>query len=244
MSSTTQDSSIAAQLRDDILRGQYRQGERLPSERDLADRFGVHRSTVREAFKRLAQLGIADIRPGGTRVGSIEEASLDVLEHLLALEDPPDPNLVDETLETMSGFLALAARLGTERADDAERASMLGLLDEMLEGKADDEAPHEVFRRLGEAFVAASGNRVLRLVRHGLKTRYSNYVMPGSRAVPYVPIEPHLRRLRESVEARAGAEASEAIFALTKEIRGVLRAELEAERRSAEPSAVRAGGAR
>ena len=55
----TQESSIAAELRDDILRGHYRSGERLPSERDLAERFGVHRSTVRSAVKRLEQLGIA-----------------------------------------------------------------------------------------------------------------------------------------------------------------------------------------
>ena len=49
---SSQDSTIAAELRDAILRGQYRCGERLPSERDLAQRFGVHRSTVREAFSK------------------------------------------------------------------------------------------------------------------------------------------------------------------------------------------------
>ncbi|MEE9281079.1 MAG: GntR family transcriptional regulator, partial [Myxococcota bacterium] len=32
---------VATQLRNEILRGQYRAGERLPSERDLAERFGV-----------------------------------------------------------------------------------------------------------------------------------------------------------------------------------------------------------
>ena len=78
MPTTSQDSSIAAVLRDDILRGQDRCGERLPSERDLAERFGVHRSTVREAFKRLEQLGVARIAPGGARVAPLEEASLDV----------------------------------------------------------------------------------------------------------------------------------------------------------------------
>ena len=72
----TQDSRVAAALRDDILRGQYRCGERLPSERDLAQRFGVHRSTVREAFKRLAQLGVARIAPGGARVAPIDKLSV------------------------------------------------------------------------------------------------------------------------------------------------------------------------
>jgi len=97
--SSSQDSSIAANLRDDILRGQYRCGERLPSERDLAERFGVHRSTVREAFKRLEQLGVATIQPGGARVAPLEDASLDIVEHLLALDDPPDPEILDQALE-------------------------------------------------------------------------------------------------------------------------------------------------
>ncbi len=65
MPETTQESAIAAELRDDILRGQYRLGERLPSERDLGERFGVRRSTARAAVKRLEKLGIADVQRGG-----------------------------------------------------------------------------------------------------------------------------------------------------------------------------------
>ena len=139
MPSTSQDSSIAASLRDDILRGQYRCGERLPSERDLAERFGVHRSTVREAFKRLEQLGVATIHPGGARVAPLEEASLDIVEHLLALEDPPDPEILDQALEAASGFRAMAARLGTERADASQRARMLSILSEMLRPEIENE---------------------------------------------------------------------------------------------------------
>ena len=47
-------SDIADLLRDEILLGQYRPGERLPSERDLAARFQVNRGAVREAIKTLA----------------------------------------------------------------------------------------------------------------------------------------------------------------------------------------------
>jgi len=45
---------IANAIRDAILEGRLAGEERLPSEADLADRFGVSRSTVREALKRLA----------------------------------------------------------------------------------------------------------------------------------------------------------------------------------------------
>jgi DNA-binding FadR family transcriptional regulator len=52
---------IAAGLIQDILTGRYRVGERLPSERDLAGRFDANRGSVREAMKKLEQIGLADV---------------------------------------------------------------------------------------------------------------------------------------------------------------------------------------
>lgn len=240
MSTTTQDSSIAASLRDDILRGQYRSGERLPSERDLAERFGVHRSTVREAFKRLEQLGIADIRRGGARVNPVEEASLDVVEHMLALEDPPNPELVDQTLEAMSGFLAMSARIGTERASDEERSAMLELMGELRDESISAGRKGTLITELGTQFVQASGNLVLRLVRHGLRSRYSDYVLPESRtdSLPASAITSHLARLEAAIAGRDGGEASEAILQITAAMRQHMRETLEREREaSARPDA-------
>jgi len=232
MPKPSQHTSIAASLRDDILRGQYREGERLPSERDLAERFGVHRSTIREAFKRLEQLGVADIQRGGARVNPIEQASLDVVEHLLALEDPPSPELVDQTLETMSGLLAMSARLATERATDDQRDA---LLDKIREIARDTEQPSRRasrFSELGDLFVEASGNLVFRLVRNGLQSRYSEYVMPDHRTdrVPAAAVTPLLESLAIAIETGDAEAASEAILALTSELRLHMRETLEAER--------------
>jgi len=82
---------IARVLRDDILRGRYGPGERLPSERELAAHLDANRSSVREALKKLEQLRLIEIRRGGgARVSPVDEASLDVLGHLLALDDGPE----------------------------------------------------------------------------------------------------------------------------------------------------------
>ena len=56
---------IAEELILDVLTGSYRPGERLPSERDLAARFEANRGAVREAMKKLEQIGLAEISPGG-----------------------------------------------------------------------------------------------------------------------------------------------------------------------------------
>jgi DNA-binding FadR family transcriptional regulator len=218
MPTTSQDSSIAASLRDDILRGHYRCGERLPSERDLAQRFGVHRSTVREAFKRLEQLGVATIRPGGARVAPLEEASLDVVEHLLALDDPPDPDIFDQALEAMSGFRAMAARLGTERADASQRARMLSILDGMMQPDVPDEDRADLVADLGECFVEASGNMVLRLMRRGLRTRRdrsAGALRLLSDPPSQVDVDLHLTTLARAIQEADGATASEAVYMLS-----------------------------
>lgn len=220
MKSTSRSAVIAAELRDEILRGQYRCGERLPSERDLADRFGVHRGAVREALKRLEQLGIALTRPGGARVAPIEEASLDIVEHLLNLEEPPNPELVDQVLEVMSGLFSMAARLCAERASDEQRAAIRKLL-----ARAGSELPAQeriaLLHELGDLFVEASGNLVLKLVRRGVTTDFIDRLdarRPHLLA-PFSPNELHFQNLTDAIDSRDGPAAAEAVLELTLEIR-------------------------
>ena len=47
-----------------IIEGDYKLGDKLPSDRDLAAKFGVGRTALREALKVLSVLGLIDIRPG------------------------------------------------------------------------------------------------------------------------------------------------------------------------------------
>lgn len=248
MPTTTQDSSIAALLRDDILRGQYRCGERLPSERDLALRFGVHRSTVREAFKRLEQLGVARIAPGGARVAPLEEASLDIVEHLLALDDAPDPEIVDQVLEALSGFRAMAARLGTERADAAQRARLLEIVEAMSRSGLGNEEYAELVLELSDRFVEASGNMVLRLMGHALRPQrahtrlgYGLFSDPPGRA----EVDAALEQLANAIEAADGTRASEAIYGLSRLFRQSLRERSSAaEARASRPNRTALAGGR
>jgi DNA-binding FadR family transcriptional regulator len=68
-----------------IFEGQLAPGDRLPSERELAQQLGVNRNALREALKRLEQLRLVSIHPGGsTRVLDFRRsAGLDLLNALL-----------------------------------------------------------------------------------------------------------------------------------------------------------------
>lgn len=56
--------AIATTLRSDIIEGVFTQGDKLPTEAVLAQRFGVNRHTVRQALGALAEDGIVHARRG------------------------------------------------------------------------------------------------------------------------------------------------------------------------------------
>ena len=56
--------SIATSLRDEIAAGRFRTGDKLPTEAELAQRFGVNRHTVRKALGALAETGLVHARQG------------------------------------------------------------------------------------------------------------------------------------------------------------------------------------
>lgn len=55
---------IATKLIEMIISGEIKAGEKLPSERELAEKFGTNRNTLREALKILERDGLIDIRQG------------------------------------------------------------------------------------------------------------------------------------------------------------------------------------
>lgn len=55
---------IVQQVEDSITKGQLKPGDQLPAERDLAQRFGVSRTAVREAVKTLREKGLVEAYSG------------------------------------------------------------------------------------------------------------------------------------------------------------------------------------
>lgn len=79
-------------LRAAILRGEIPPGERLPPERQLSERFGVTRITIRGALARLAASGLLQTRQGSGHVVQDfrQHGGPDLLANLAALSDDRD----------------------------------------------------------------------------------------------------------------------------------------------------------
>ncbi|MCW2241013.1 GntR family transcriptional regulator [Azospirillum canadense] len=121
-------------LRAAVLSGDMRPGEGI-SETRVAARFGVSRTPVREAFRRLADEGLLRIVPQvGTFVAPIQLSAV------------ADSQFIRETLECRT------VRLAAERAGEADVAALAGLMDRQRAAMAS--ARHDDFFALDEALHA------------------------------------------------------------------------------------------
>ncbi len=114
---------IAEQIESRILSGELQSGDRLPTERELAEQFHASRTAVREAMKSLAQKGLVNMRPGrGTIViDGTTQAVRHSLDLMMKFGQAGDlTNLV----EVRGIFEPEIAALAAARATDEEIAAM------------------------------------------------------------------------------------------------------------------------
>jgi DNA-binding FadR family transcriptional regulator len=170
---------VATQLRDAILNGRFRPGESLPGERDLAARFDVNRSSVREAIHRLEAWGLVEVRHGGATLvrDFLVSAGLQLLPHLIAPGGQVDPRMLRDLLDLRVMLLGWTAAQAARRATPAEVAGLRRSLDRlasaadprrMIGAAAVQEADYAFF----EALVAVADNRVLTLFAGAIRAVY------------------------------------------------------------------------
>ncbi len=119
---------VFEQLTSEIVSGRYPAGTTVPSERTLSGVFAVNRHVVREAIKRLEQVGLVRVvQGGGTKVLDFRRtAGLDLLavvaEHPEAVEALLP--LLGAALEMRAGIGTDLARLCAQRAADDVRRDL------------------------------------------------------------------------------------------------------------------------
>ena len=108
---------IAARLIALITERQLKAGDRLPPERELAASMGVSRSSLREALRALAMLGVAEMRQGdGTYLTNLQPGSLmRSVGLVLALSDSG----LEELFEARKLVEPSLAALAAQRIDEA-----------------------------------------------------------------------------------------------------------------------------
>lgn len=133
---TAKNANIAQQIFEDlqrqILSGQLGPGERLLGERELAQKYGTNRNTLREAVRKLEQARLVSVRHGrGVTVADFRRTGTPELlsPYLRAGPDMIEvAEIIGDVLEPRILLLEYAARLAVRRAEpqDIERLSDIG----------------------------------------------------------------------------------------------------------------------
>jgi GntR family transcriptional repressor for pyruvate dehydrogenase complex len=118
-----------AKIKEMIISGELRPGDRLPKEAELARRLGLSRNSLREAVRALSLVRILDVRQGdGTYVTSLDsDVLLDAMSFFVDLHH--DRNVL-HTLEARRVLEAAAAALAAQYIDDHELHRLYQLIEE------------------------------------------------------------------------------------------------------------------
>ena len=105
------------QLRELIFRGEFKAGEKILTEREMAEAFGVSRTSVRDAINKLVVMGLLEQRQGqGTFVRSPEAKKKSLLATMV---ESQNASLYD-VLEVRMGLECNAAAMAALRADEKD----------------------------------------------------------------------------------------------------------------------------
>jgi len=150
---------IVEQITELISQGNLKPGDRLLSERELADRLQVSRSSVREALTALAAMGVVDVRPGeGTFVRQVNaEAIAEPLTVALLM----DRGTTLELLEVRKMVEVEAAGLAAERADQEDLDKLSAIVANMQADLAQGVLGEGADLAFHLALAGAAGNSIL-----------------------------------------------------------------------------------
>ena len=198
-------SSVSDAIVDQIIglisRSLYKPGDRIPSERELCKRFGVGRTSVREALRSLATMGIVDGRVGeGTFVADNRRHLEQALRWGMLLDGGDVESLIETRLMLESNTAFWAA----SRAHEENLAAIVAHLEGMEGSVSDAERFLEFDVQFHLAIASATHNPILA----GLVNTTRGYLQEWIKGSLQTPSGGALKRARLSViQHRAILEA-------------------------------------
>jgi GntR family transcriptional regulator, transcriptional repressor for pyruvate dehydrogenase complex len=146
-------------IKEMILDGRLKPGDRLPREADLADQLGISRGSLREAVRALSMMRILDVRQGdGTYVTSLTPELL--LETMGFIIDFHQDSSILDLFEVRRGLEPLAAEKAALLMSDDDAADLRALV-ESAESETDVEAVVANDLEFHHRIAAGAGNALL-----------------------------------------------------------------------------------
>ncbi|WP_343070830.1 FadR/GntR family transcriptional regulator [Bacillus sp. REN10] len=150
---------IVDQIKDYFLTEQLKPGDKLPTERELASRFNVSRTSVREALRKLEMKGIIEIKQGSGSFIKTSEFQL-LGEELSTTILQVENKLVYEMLELRRALEAECAFLAAQRATSEDLQPIRQAIEKMKAADHDVDLGLEADLHFHLSIVRASRNSI------------------------------------------------------------------------------------
>jgi GntR family transcriptional regulator, transcriptional repressor for pyruvate dehydrogenase complex len=206
---------IAGQIRSAVRSGELRDGDRLPSERELILQFGYSRAVVREALRVLEDDGLIKLHVGRSGGAVISMPGPEQLVPSVDLLLRMQMTTVAELYEARRLLEPLLVALAAERATDADLAELRECLDVPVGAPRDAESFRTQNNRFHRLLADAAHNNALAMMTNiimelSLRLIDTHEDRPGQLADVH-------RRIIDALAAHDGAAATEYLIAHLKQ---------------------------
>ena len=169
---STVPGQVIEQVKELLVKGELKRGDRLPPERQLADMLGVSRPSLREALRALEYAGMLE-----TRVGEgifVADGDSIMMNNLLMLHLIKQYAL-EEMIEVRKALETSNVRFAVLRARDEDLAALKEILEQSRSQIANKAAFIKSDYAFHQAIAVASGNSILATMLQTMRTMMSDF---------------------------------------------------------------------
>lgn len=164
---------IMEEIKDIVKKGELKSGEKLPSERELADKLEVSRTSVREALKALTILGLIESKHGeGNFIKSnFENSLLEPLSIVFLLIGSKNEDII----ELRRIIEPEAAGLAAKNITESELRDLKEIMKE-LNNSLDAEICAQLDKKFHYKIAQASGNHLISTIMFSISSLIEKYI--------------------------------------------------------------------
>ena len=164
---------IMEEIKDIVKKGELKSGEKLPSERELADKLEVSRTSVREALKALTMLGLIESKHGECNFikSNFENSLLEPLSIVFLLIGSKNEDII----ELRRIIEPEAAGLAAKNITESELRDLKEIMKE-LNNSLDAEICAQLDKKFHYKIAQASGNHLISTIMFSISSLIEKYI--------------------------------------------------------------------
>ncbi|MEB3101507.1 FadR/GntR family transcriptional regulator [Ferviditalea candida] len=221
---------ITEHIKQEIMSGSLSPGEKLPSTKELSERFAVGRSTTREALSALKAMGLIEIRQGeGCYVRRIEPKDVDIPVFSLLMSK----ETILELLEARKSLEVANAAMAAVKRTDEDLRQFAEILDRMGSHLGDEEVGEHTDLRFHQTLAGATHNSIMVRLLNSISEQMQDSIRGARRTMMYADLSEaetlHQQHLAifEAVRVRDEEQARHRMREHLDHVESVLKASLK-----------------